>query len=186
MKKTSFVDLEVKIPPYFSLTHNCTCNRRHKPACDCKTLNYMCSKMIVVEIPYKNSELIDAVRSMIKISTEEREFKFWNKLLDYPRGLHILRNRLKNSYISFDLPYVAVLTPTVKYRVHIAKGDVSFPKTVVFNNITSSGVFKLPIHWNSSTFPKEAFLTLTASNLNEIRRYRLIFEPPQEYIDLKY
>ncbi|CAG9854373.1 unnamed protein product [Phyllotreta striolata] len=162
-----FETILVKVNTSFDPLAPCRCKPHAK--------NLLCSRILYVDIPNQNKDLLEGLRNMIKIYARKDEIDFWNTHLVFSKGIHIFRVYLDNTYNEDLVPFKQVLYPSVTYKLNKSNSQFSTDDVFYIDDTTSEGTQKLLIHWNSREMPKHEHLTLSAVHGLEIRDYKLQF-----------
>lgn len=94
----------------------------------------------------------------------------------FPKGFHLLRTYMENTFDPILNSIQDVLSPSVTYQVNPIKNIQTAESDFVVEDVTSDSTVKVAMHWMSSDFPTEETVTMTADHGCEIRKYKLIFQ----------
>lgn len=94
----------------------------------------------------------------------------------FPKGLHLLRTYMENTFQPSLHRFRRVLSEKVTYTTEVDSKIFAIPKTFVIDDVTSGSSQKLTAHCSTVDVPNEYFMTFRADHGSEIRKYKLSFK----------
>lgn len=107
-----------------------------------------------------------------EISTDFLSFYF----LVFPKGLHLLRTYMRNTFEPVLNSFGDVLSSKVEYKVNVTGKNYKAESSLLINDVTNASTQKIALHWLSAEFPKKETFSLIANHGGEVRKYNLLFK----------